>query len=144
MCGERENPTQELFTLKDQDQPLGENQTNMQNLIFSVRRHWTFHLTSASHNVIDYSDAISKVIQQISAFSSVRGFRQVSYIFTVVKLAIAFICTPLQSLYKHFCTEVFIILCILWGWPGHCVSWGMFNNIWKGLFLWEKTHTLIS
>lgn len=47
----------------------------MQNLIFSIRRRWAFHLTSACHIVIGYSDAVSKEIQQIGEFSSVRGFR---------------------------------------------------------------------
>lgn len=79
MCGEREKSDTKVvhcscITLKDQAQPSGEKKINMQNLI-SVRRHWTFHPTSVSHSVIGCSDAISKVIQQMGAFSSVRRFR---------------------------------------------------------------------
>lgn len=73
-----------------------------------------------------------------------RDFRQVTFAFTVINLVIAFICTRMQRLHKYFYRELFITFSTLWGWPGHCVSWGMFNNVWKGLFLWEKTHTFIS
>lgn len=99
--------TRHIISLKDHDHTFGENETSMQNLIFSFGRYWTFHLTAASFKAIGYSDAIRKVMQKIGSFNSVRGF-QVSYVPTEVKLAIALICTALQSLCIHFSTELFI------------------------------------
>lgn len=96
-----------IISLKNQDHPFGENETNMQNLIFSFRRHWTFYLTAASLKAIGYSDALRKVVQNIVAFGSVRGF-WVSYVSTEVELVIAITYIPLQSSCKHFCTVLFI------------------------------------
>lgn len=57
--------TVHIISLKYQEHPFGENETNMQKLIFSFRRHWTFHLTATSLKVIGYSDALGKVMQKL-------------------------------------------------------------------------------
>lgn len=78
--------TVHMISLKNQDHPFGENESKMQNLVFSLRRHWTSHLTAASLEVNGYADTLRKVIKKKGAFDSVRGFH-INYICTEINLS---------------------------------------------------------